>query len=206
MIINISTIPEELKTPPILNHKHINIKSLSWDLNKTTDVMSLVHKMMKICLQDDGIGLAAPQIGIFKQLFIIRQMDDDNKPLDGFITYFNPEWVAISEDGKETDIEGCLSVPGQAYEVARWKTIDATWYELEADGSFIQRKERLTGYRARVFQHEFFHFRARSIVDDGKPIKKLTSENKPKLDLKSTASKSKAVNVKSSQGARPKYS
>lgn len=208
-MINISSIPEELKTSTVLNYKYINAKSSPWDITKTVsypDNLLLIHKMMKTCLEDDGIGLAAPQIGIFKQLFIIRHMDADSQPLDAFIPYFNPEWKAVMEDGKETDTEGCLSVWGQVYEVARWKTIDATWYELQEDGSFIKREERMNSYKARIFQHEFAHLRARSIVDDGKAINVKAENKKQQRISKTNALKNKAAGVKSTQGARPKYS
>jgi peptide deformylase len=215
MHIRISELNPETKTPQIILFNKIKTKSLAWNVSKATNVSearALLEKMVKACLGDDGVGLAAPQINIFKQLFIIREMDTDNKPLESFIGYFNPEWKAVSEDGKETGIEGCLSVPGLPFEVSRWKTIDATWWELQEDGSFVERKETLTGYMARVFQHEHAHIRARSIVDDGKPAgeeDKLIVEDKKKQKLINTGAnlKNKAVKVSGgASGARPKYS
>jgi len=172
MHIRISELNPEIKTPQIILFNKIKTKSVGYNTTKpisTAETKSLLQKMVKACLEDDGVGLAAPQINIFKQLFIIREMDGEGKPLESFIAYFNPEWRAVAEDGKEEGVEGCLSVPGLPFEVSRWKTIDATWWELQEDGSFIERKERFTGYKARVFQHEHAHLRARSIVDDGKP-------------------------------------
>lgn len=215
MHIRISELNPETKTPQIILFSKIKTKSLAWNITKATnasEARSLLEKMVKACLADDGVGLAAPQINIFKQLFIIREMDADNKPLESFIGYFNPEWKAVSEDGKETGVEGCLSVPGLPFEVARWKTIHATWFEMQEDGSFVERKETLTGYMARVFQHEHAHLRARSIVDDGKPAgeeDKLIVEDKKKQKSfggGSNLSKGKAINVPKASGARPKYS
>ena len=214
MHIRISELNPETKTPQIILFNKIKTKSLSWSTNKPANVSetrSLLEKMVKACLSDDGVGLAAPQINIFKQLFIIREMDADNKPLESFIAYFNPEWRAVAEEGKEEGIEGCLSVPGLPFEVSRWKTIDATWWELQEDGSFIERKERFTGYKARVFQHEHAHLRARSIVDDGKPHgdDKLITEDKKQQKVLNTGAnlKNKAVKVGGgASGARPKYS
>jgi peptide deformylase len=168
MIYNITSIPDHIKSSSILNYKNIKIKSLPWNVNKSADPSAVIWKMIKTCLEDDGIGLAAPQIGIFKQLFIIRQLDSLNKPLDGFISYFNPQWKAIPQDGKEIDTEACLSVPGAAYEVSRWKTIVAQYYQLTNDETFIKIEETMTGYPARVYQHEWNHLQARSIVDEGK--------------------------------------
>ena len=214
MQIKISELNQEIKIPQIILFNKIKTKSIAWNINKLANVSetrSLLEKLVKACLSDDGVGLAAPQINIFKQLFIIREMNEDNKPLESFITYFNPEWRAVAEEGKEEDIEGCLSVPGLPFQVSRWKTIDATWWELQEDGSFIERKERFTGYKARVFQHEHAHLRARSIVDDGKPYgdDKLLSEDKKQQKVLNTGAnlKNKAVKIGvGASGARPKYS
>lgn len=214
MHIRISELNPEIKTPQIILFNKIKNKSLAWTTNKPANVSEtrvLLEKMIKACLSDDGVGLAAPQINIFKQLFIIREMDADNKPLESFIAYFNPEWKAVAEEGKEQGIEGCLSVPGLPFEVARWKTIDATWLELQEDGSFVERKERFTGYMARVFQHEWSHLRAKSIVDDGKPHgdDKLITEDKKQQKVLNTGANLKNKAVKTSggaYGARPKYS
>jgi peptide deformylase len=214
MHIRISELNPEIKTPQIILFNKIKTKSIGYNTAKPISIgetKALLQKMVKACLEDDGVGLAAPQINIFKQLFIIREMDGENKPLESFIAYFNPEWRAVAEDGKEEGVEGCLSVPGLPFEVSRWKTIDATWWELQEDGSFIERKERFTGYKARVFQHEHAHLRARSIVDDGKPHgdDKLVLEDKKQQKILNTGAnlKNKAVKVSGgASGARPKYS
>lgn len=214
MHIRISELNPEIKTPQIILFNKIKTKSIAYNTAKpisAAETKALLQKMVKACLEDDGVGLAAPQINIFKQLFIIREMDDEGKPLERFIAYFNPEWRAVAEDGKEEGIEGCLSVPGLPFEVSRWKTIDATWWELQEDGSFVERKERFTGYKARVFQHEHAHLRARSIVDDGKPHgdDRLIAEDKKQQKVLNTGAnlKNKAVKVSGgASGARPKYS
>lgn len=214
MHIRISELNAETKTPQILLFNKIKNKSIPYNTSKPANITenkSLLEKMVKACLADDGVGLAAPQINIFKQVFIIRELDLANKPLESFISYFNPEWKAVTEDGKETGIEGCLSVPGLPFEVSRWKTIDAIWWELQEDGTFVQRTERLTGYKARIYQHEAAHLRAKSIVDDGMPHgdnKPILKENKQKLIGNATSNlKNKAVKGSGgASGARPKYS
>lgn len=214
MQIKISELNQEIKVPQIILFNKIKAKSIAWNINKLANVSetrSLLEKLVKACLSDDGVGLAAPQINIFKQLFIIRDMDADNKPLESFIAYFNPEWRAVAEEGKEEGIEGCLSVPGLPFQVSRWKTIDATWLELQDDGSFVERKERFTGFKARIYQHEWSHLRAKSIVDDGKPYgdDKMLSEDKKQQKILNTGVNLKAKAVKiggSASGARPKYS
>lgn len=214
MHIRISELNPEIKTPQILLFNRIKTKSIAYNIAKPVGIgetKSLLQKMVKACLSDDGVGLAAPQINIFKQLFIIREMDGEGKPLESFIAYFNPEWRAVAEDGKEEGVEGCLSVPGLPFVVSRWKTIDATWWELQEDGSFIERKERFTGYKARVYQHEWNHLSAKSIVDIGKPHgdDRLIAEDKKQQKVLNTGTnlKNKAVKVSGgASGARPKYS
>lgn len=207
MHIRISELNPETKTPQIILFNKIKTKSLAWSTNKSANVSetrSLLEKMVKACLEDDGVGLAAPQINIFKQLFIIREMDADNKPVESFIAYFNPEWKAVSDEGKEEGIEGCLSVPGLPFDVSRWKTIDATWWELQDDGSFVERKERFTGYIARVFQHEWDHLSGISIVERSEKQNKFKSESAKQHELTTTynhdtKNKRNLFNTKSNQ-------
>jgi len=209
-----SQLSSEIKIPQILLFNKIKAKSIGYNVLKpvnVTETKVLLQKMVKACLLDDGVGLAAPQINVFKEVFIIREMDGDNKPLESFIAYFNPEWRAVAEEGKEEGIEGCLSVPGLPFTVSRWKTIDATWWELQEDGSFVERKERFTGFKARIYQHEFFHLKAKSIIDDGKPYgndKPIAEDKKQQKALNLGVNlKAKAVKVGGgASGARPKYS
>ncbi len=189
MHIRISELNPETKTPQIILFNKIKTKSLAWSTNKSANVSetrSLLEKMVKACLEDDGVGLAAPQINIFKQLFIIREMDADNKPVESFIAYFNPEWKAVSDEGKEEGIEGCLSVPGLPFDVSRWKTIDATWWELQEDGSFVERKERFTGIKARIYQHEWDHLSGISVVERSEKQNKFKLESAKQHELTTT--------------------
>jgi len=159
-----------------LNYRKIKVKAMSWNLERPISkkyITEVVHSMVKTCMSDDGIGLAAPQLGIYKQLFVIRDMQSEtNAPRDSFTAYFNPTWTAVAEDGKETSEEGCLSVPGWNYNVDRWKTIQAKWFEFVDDGVFLEHEATFTGFMARVFQHEFDHLVAKSIVDRGKMVPK----------------------------------
>ncbi|MEK6878788.1 MAG: peptide deformylase [Nanoarchaeota archaeon] len=74
MKIDISNIPSNIKHINALDFKKIKIKSSEFDSNFILDesLKKIIYRMIKTCLLDDGIGLAAPQIGVFKQLFIIK--------------------------------------------------------------------------------------------------------------------------------------
>lgn len=97
-------------------------------------------------LEADGVGLAAPQIGIAKRIAIV---DIDDK--HGKIEMINPE--ILDAQGEQVGPEGCLSFPGLYGEVKRANTVKikaqnrkGKWYELEA-----------SGFLARAIQHEIDH-------------------------------------------------
>lgn len=171
MKLNIKNMPQGIKPQQVLHYSKIISKATTWDTIEKRMVRwpfleKMLWEMIFTCINDDGIGLAAPQVGIFKRLFIIRDMDDAGKPLDTFSMFFNPSWVSIREDGKSLGEEGCLSVPGRSYRVERWNTIEATWWDFdEATGLPVQKTETLKGYKARIFQHEWDHLQHVSIVD-----------------------------------------
>ena len=154
-----------------LQHTRIKTKSLKWNTNRPATqsfIEELGERMVMVCLLDDGVGLAAPQIGIPQQVFIIRDyVPGTNSAADTFSMYFNPTWKAVFSDGKSKEYEGCLSVFGEIYEVERYNTIEAQWYEFVDNSTFLERTETLKGYLARVFQHEYDHLQAKSIVDRG---------------------------------------
>lgn len=166
MKLKISDIPEGVRHISPLNHKKIVVKTQAYDVEKFVlgDVgQALLHKMIVTCLLDDGVGLAAPQIGTFRRLFIIRDMDASRTLLNTFTLYFNPSFKALSNE-KETDIEGCLSVPEGRFQVPRYVNIQATWWEPNAEGKLEKRESLMHGYEARVFQHELDHLNGVSIA------------------------------------------
>lgn len=119
------------------------------------------------CLLDDmkdtlhfaeGLGLAAPQVGVLKRVCIVEY--------DGALyELVNP--VLTHAEGKCTDDEGCLSVPGFRGLVERPQIIDVTYFDREGN-RHVQHAE---GYFARVFLHEMDHLDG--ILFPDKMIKKL---------------------------------
>ena len=96
------------------------------------ELRTLVKDMFETMYKGNGVGLAAPQVGVNKRLFVI---DTGDRPL----AFINPEIVKSS--GKETCEEGCLSLPGLRENVTRAKKIlgraqdlEGTTFEIEADG------------------------------------------------------------------------
>ncbi|WP_404466585.1 peptide deformylase [Planococcus rifietoensis] len=106
----------------------------------------LLDDMHETMIEADGVGIAAPQVGVSLRVAIV-DFQEGQEPIE----MINPE-LALFE-GKETDIEGCLSFPGIFGGVERHGRIkikaqerDGSWYELEAEG-----------YEARAILHEMDH-------------------------------------------------
>ena len=121
------------------------------------DVRKIVLDMTETMLDAKGIGLAAPQIHINKQIIIFRTFkedeDKDEKEKEINITVLiNPKIIKIS-DKTDDDWEGCLSIPGMLGLVKRFSEIKYEGYDIK--GNLIQKKVK--GLNARVVQHEFDH-------------------------------------------------
>ena len=109
----------------------------------------------------EGLGLAAPQIGILRRVCIVEY--DDN-----FYELVNP--VLVSSSGKCVDNEGCLSVPGYRGLVERPEKIDITYFDRKGK----QHSLHAEGYFARVFLHEMDHLDG--ILFSDKMIKKILDD------------------------------
>ena len=106
---------------------------------------TLVREMHDLMRQENGIGLAAPQIGISKRVFVMG--------INGFKrSFFNPEIVESSQDHRDFD-EGCLSFPGEHCIIRRPAWIQVRYQDTQ--GHWLQ--ERLEDLEARCFQHELDH-------------------------------------------------
>lgn len=114
---------------------------------KDGSIQKLSKDMFKYMYEAEGVGLAAPQVGVNKRLMVYNPTGDKKRWLDE-VVLVNPKIVEFSE-AKETDIEGCLSFPDMSGEVERSK-----WIKVEATnlrGKKIKRKYE--GWEARIFQH-----------------------------------------------------
>ncbi len=106
----------------------------------------LADDMVQTMYDAPGVGLAAPQVGIQKRMFVYDLHDDQ-----GARTIVNP---VISESrGEWTYEEGCLSIPGLAWDIIRPKEIHLTGWDLDGNEISIEADE----YEARVYQHEVDH-------------------------------------------------
>ena len=129
---------------------------------------TFLKEMSEIMYTQDGVGLAAPQVGISKRFFLY----DIGEQLNVVV---NPE---IFEKSKETEIgqEGCLSIPEVYEDVPRSVKIKVKYQDQH--GNFYVKE--MTGYEARVFQHELDHLNGKLFIDYLSLIKRRTL--KPQLD------------------------
>jgi peptide deformylase len=123
----------------------------------------LVQEMIASMRRAKGVGLAANQIGVRSQIFVmecrgnVRYPKARHFPLQA---YLNPRIVRYSR-GRESDWEGCLSIPGYRGLVPRAKSV--TFEAVTPQGRKVKRT--LTGFEARVLQHEVDHLNGRFYVD-----------------------------------------
>jgi len=121
------------------------------EVNKKNN--DLIDNMFEIMYAEDGVGLAAPQVGISKRIAVV-DIREDNK-----IVLINPEIIA--EEGKAIMEEGCLSIPGETGDVIRSQKI--TVRSLDRNGNEI--KFEAEGYEARAIQHEIDHLDGVLFID-----------------------------------------
>lgn len=119
------------------------------------DIQSLMDTMLQTMRANHGIGLAAPQVGLSKRIFVM-DLQDDNSPLYAI----NPCIDSVSESKRDFD-EGCLSFPQQYVIVTRPKTIEVSF--LDYEGKTV--KKKLSGLAATCFQHEHDHLNGVTILD-----------------------------------------
>ncbi|GAB4331705.1 MAG: peptide deformylase [Calditrichia bacterium] len=131
---------------------------------------TLVENMIETMRLNDGIGLAAPQVNVSQQLFVVDMpLIDETLPPKAFI---NPE--ILESRGSEPYEEGCLSIPGIRADVIRPTEIKVAYQDLDGKRT----EEWLSGLTARVFQHEYDHLNGVLFVDKISPLQKKLLEPK----------------------------
>jgi peptide deformylase len=125
---------------PVLKQRASEITDIDGTLAR------LANDMIATMYEAPGVGLAAPQVGVQKRLFVYDTQDGEGPKV-----VLNP---TISESrGEWTFEEGCLSVPGLAWEIVRPKEVHLTGVDLDGNDISVEADE----YLARVFQHELDH-------------------------------------------------
>ena len=140
--------------------------------------LKIAKKMREVMMNAPGVGLAANQIGILKQIVTIFFVNTETKKETQYNLY-NPNIISYS---KETIImeEGCLSLPEQFAEIERPKKISIEYLD---DKNKLVRKE-VDGVEARILQHEIDHLSGKLFVDYLSSLKRNIIIKKVKKYLK----------------------
>jgi peptide deformylase len=152
---------KKLKTPPLEIH-YLGDRVLRQPAKRVSkvdnNVRELVREMLQTMYSADGIGLAAPQVAVQKQLIVIDCEPDNsaNPPL----VLINP---AIKKQSKElcTGQEGCLSIPGVYLDVVRPEAIEVAFKDVNGRPQRI----KAAGLLSRAIQHEMDHLTGVMFVD-----------------------------------------
>ena len=149
------------------------------------DLSQLIDDMFETMNKADGIGLAAPQIGLPIRLFVIdaNAVSKDYPECKDFKrVMINPD--IIDKTGAIISLEeGCLSFPGIHEKVPRSSEIKVR-YE---DKNRIRKEEILKGFTARIVQHECDHLEGQVFIDSISPIRKQLNKGKLNNIIKGTA-------------------
>ena len=134
-------------------------------------VKDLLKDMLEIMYKSNGIGLAAPQVGVLKRL-VVMDCSENNTQKKPF-KFINPEILNLSSEKSEFE-EGCLSLPTQYAKVERPSIVEVK-YEDE-NGKKI--KKKFSGIEATCLQHEIDHLDGKLFVDHISKLKKNRILNK----------------------------
>lgn len=135
-IRTIRTIGDDL-----LYHKSKEVKEI------TPRIRTLIDDMLETMYEAQGVGLAAPQVGVLKRIVVIDVTEEGDSP----IILVNPEIVELS--GEQKGYEGCLSVPGKMGMVTRANYCKVKAYNENMEEITVEGEELL----ARALQHEVAH-------------------------------------------------
>ena len=149
---------------PIYIYNHPVLREKCNDVSKNyQDLDVLVKNMYDTMYNANGVGLAAPQVGLSLNLFIIDMSPFKTDYPDLITTkkvFINP--IIEAESGKEWDFnEGCLSIPEIREDVSRKNKINIKYY----DQKFKPHKEIIDGIESRVIQHEYDHLKGKLFID-----------------------------------------
>ena len=124
---------------------------------------TLLDDMGDTMIAANGLGLAGPQVGMMRRVFVVldQYIDEDDNEVDEIIEFVNPEILEKSEE-TITSFEGCLSFPGRnglirrpAYVRAKAQDRNGEWFEIEAEGIL-----------ARAICHENDHLNGITVLDN----------------------------------------
>ncbi|HZK33223.1 MAG TPA: peptide deformylase [Tissierellaceae bacterium] len=135
-----------LSDDPILRKKSREITNI------TNRIKILLEDMIDTMNEEEGIGLAAPQVGVLRRAIVIDVGE-------GPIEFINPE--IIETEGEAIEVEGCLSVPGRSGTVERPERVKIKYLDIDGNEKTLEG----TGLMARAICHEIDHLEGILYID-----------------------------------------
>lgn len=132
-----------------------------------SNLQKLLKDMAETMYDADGVGLAAPQIGISKRVIVVDIGDES-----GLIEMVNP--VIVEEEGEQLGPEGCLSIPNLNGDVLRAERIVVNGQSAEGTPFSVE----ATGFLARAFQHEVDHLNGILFTDLAESVYDISERSK----------------------------
>ena len=139
-------------------------------------INEIIENMWETMYYSDGVGLAAPQIGLSIRLFVIDASSgaDEEPELEGFRKVFiNPEKIETSGEMWVMN-EGCLSLPEIREDVTRPDEVRLRYF----DENFVEHEEVFKGFAGRIIQHEYDHLEGILFIDYLSPLRKRLLKSK----------------------------
>ena len=154
---------------PILEYPDKRLRTLAVPVEAVDSALKqLIDDMFHTMYEAPGIGLAATQVNVHKQLLILDISEDRSQPM----VFINPRITA--KDGSQVYQEGCLSLPGIYADVKRYNQISVQ--ALDRDGREFSLEAE--GLLAVCIQHEMDHLAGKVFVDHLSPLKRALAEKK----------------------------
>lgn len=135
-------------------------EEVKFPLDKETQ--KLIADMWQTVDKAEGAGLAAPQVGVSKQICLINLAETEKGSGAKNITMINPKIIFLSQV-ENLMVEGCLSFPGEYYEIWRPANLIVEYFDPKGKKHKLRAKDWL----ARVIQHEVFHLQGKLFINMG---------------------------------------
>ena len=130
------------------------LRKVSREVTEINDrIKTLLEDMVDIMYENDGVGLAAPQIGVLRRVIVIDVGE-------GPIKLINPE--ILEEEGENIDVEGCLSIPNRSGTVKRPERVKVKYLDENGEEKIIEG----TSLSARALCHEIDHLNGILFIDN----------------------------------------
>ena len=147
------------------------LRKVTIDIDQNYEgLQKLVDDMLETMHNAEGVGIAAPQVGLTVRVFVVDLSplaEEEPLLIDFKKAFINPHIIEKSGDKVLMD-EGCLSIPGLREDVLRYNTIRIKYF----DENWKVYDEVYSGFTARVLQHEYDHLDGIMFVDYCSPLKK----------------------------------